>query len=397
MKKYNFDELVDRKSTNSYKWDIKDDTIPLWVADMDFETAPNVKEAIENRAKHGIYGYSVVTDEWYQAYMSWWKRRHNVDIEKDWLIYCSGVVPAITSSIKRISNVGDNVLVFTPVYDIFFHSIENTGRHVVEHSLYHPNKDEDRADILYKLDLHFLEEQLSDPLTTVLLLCNPHNPVGLIWEDYELKYILDLCKKYNVTVICDEIHCDLVAPGYKYNSILKFAKEYENMIVCLSASKAFNIAGLQSAAVVIPDKHLNDIVNRGLNSDELAEPNAFAIDATVAALSEQSEEWLNELNEYIWLNREIVGSLLIVKFNLRPIISHATYLLWVDCGFPTRKLVDYIYNQFGVLVSSGMQYRGFLSENFIRINLACPEKLLKEAISRLDNCFDEYSKIEFDC
>lgn len=396
MGKYNFDELVDRRSTNSYKWYIKEDTIPLWVADMDFETAPNVKEAIMNRAKHGIYGYSVVTDEWYDAYVSWWKRRHDVDIKKEWLIYCSGVVPAITSSIKRVSNVGDNVLVFTPVYDIFFHSIENTGRHVVEHSLYRPNKNNDSADLLYNINIYLLEAQLADPLTTVLLLCNPHNPVGLIWEDYELNYILELCKKYNVTVICDEIHCDLVSPGYKYNSILKFADKYEKLIVCLSASKAFNIAGLQSAAVVIPDEHLNDIVNRGLNSDELAEPNAFAIDATVAALSEQSEEWLDELNNYIQLNRRTASIALKDILNLKPIRSNSTYLLWVNCGFPTIKFVDYLYTQFGVLVSPGNQYRGKFSENFIRINLACPHEQIEKALDRFINCYRKY-KLELDC
>lgn len=398
MKKY---DTLGRREVNSLKWNVAEDVLPMWVADMDLETAPNVKRDIINRARHGTYGYTIVSDDWYNSIISWWERRHNVNIEKDWLLYSNGVVPAITSSIKRVSNIGDNILTLTPVYDIFFHSIENTGRHVVEHQLMYDTSKYDKPNESFKINFEYLEKQLADPLTTVLLLCNPNNPTGNIWSDKELDTILWLCNMYNVTVICDEIHCDIVSPGYKYNSILKFAPQYPRMIVCLSASKAFNIAGLQTSAVVIPDKHLNDIVNRGLNSDELAEPNAFAINAVVSAFSQESEPWLDRLNQHIDINKQIVYSTLSDQKNceeIKVIKSNATYLLWIDCGFPVGNLfTDYLYNSHGLYVSSGIQYKGSKSDHFIRLNTACPTENLVLAISKLANGFSDFKDQFLNC
>lgn len=376
---FDFDRAVDRGNTDSLKWEVREGVLPMWVADMDFPTAPAVTEALVKRAEHGVFGYTVVPDRWYDAIIGWWRRRHDLTIRREWLQFCTGVVPAITSIVKRVTNVGDNVVVLTPVYDIFFHSVENTGRHVCESKLVYDGRS-------YAIDFADLEKKLSHPQTTLFIFCNPHNPVGKIWTKEEIGRVGALCRAYGVTLLSDEIHCDLTRPNRSYIPFLAAEGNEENAIVCISASKAFNLAGLQSAAVVIPDPRLREKVVRGLNSDELAEPNCFAVEGTVAAFT-QGEEWLDGLRAYIDENRRTVARYL--KENVpavQLVEGDATYLLWLDCGGFTddaKEFCRYLRKTTGLFLSAGPQYRGN-GETFVRMNVACSRARVEEGLRRLE-------------
>lgn len=385
---FEFDVLNDRRKTNSFKWDVAEHELPMWVADMDFKTAPAVIKALEKRVQAGIFGYSVVPDAWKEAIQGWWSKRHSFYIKKEWIIFCTGVVPAITCAVKRLTNVGDNVLVQTPVYDIFFHSIENHGRHVMESKLkYNGQK--------YSIDFDDLAEKLSHPLTTMMILCNPHNPIGKIWSKEELDKIGEICKKHHVVVLSDEIHCDLTEPECEYISFASVSDICaEISVTCISASKSFNLAGLQSAAVVIPDDALRQKMERGLNADEIAEPNIFATDAVIAAFTE-GEEWLDELRTYLAANKKLVAEFLVKEnINVKLVSSDATYLLWLDCrnvlGDATE-LCRFIRKETGLYLSAGGQYRGN-GDQFMRMNIACPKKQLEEALTLLKKGVEAYEK-----
>ncbi|MBQ5735023.1 MAG: pyridoxal phosphate-dependent aminotransferase, partial [Lachnospiraceae bacterium] len=324
--KYDFDKIIDRHNTGSLKWDVAYNELPMWVADMDFETAPEIIDALKKRVEHGVFGYSILPKEWEDAYITWWRDRHNFEIEPEWLTFCTGVVPAISSIVRKITTPAEKVIIQTPVYNIFFNSILNNGRNVIESELVYNGKD-------YHIDFEDLEEKLADPQTSLMILCNPHNPVGKIWDKDTLSKIGELCYKHNVVVLSDEIHCDITDLDSNYvpfASVSDICKN--NSITCIAPTKAFNIAGLQTAAVVIPNKNLHHKVWRGLNTDEVAEPNAFAVAATVAAFNEGGE-WLNELKRYITDNKAYVREFIereLPMLNLTP--SKATYLLWLDCS-----------------------------------------------------------------
>ena len=382
----NFDKVVNRRGTGSLKWDVKENELPMWVADMDFPTAPCITDAIQKKAKSGVFGYQIVPDEWYKAIINWWKRRHRLKIDKKWLCFTTGVVPAITSCVKRLTNVGDNVVVLTPVYDIFFHSIENTGRHTLECPLVYKYRK-------YSIDFEDLELKLSCENTTLLILCNPHNPVGKVWSKGELARIGELCAKHGVTVISDEIHCDLTEPDTHYVPFASASDVCKDIsVTAISASKAFSLAGLQSAAVFVPNERLRNIIVRGLNSDEVAEPNAFACEATVAAYNEGGE-WLDELREYISQNRKTVGEFLLKNLpQVKLIAQDATYLMWVDCSKVTddsEKLCNFIREHTGLYLNCGTKYRGN-GKYFIRVNVACPKKTLLDGLNRLKMGIEQY-------
>lgn len=375
----NFDKIINRRNSGSLKWDVGENELPMWVADMDFETAPCITQAMVNRAAKGDFGYQIVPDAWYDAIINWWCARHDLIIEKNWLCFTTGVVPAISCLVKRLTNVGDNVVVLTPVYNIFFNSIENGGRRVLEC----PLKYEHYA---YSIDFTDLESKLAHPNTTLLILCNPHNPVGKVWSATELATIGKLCKKYGVTVISDEIHCDLTEPNVSYIPFASVSTTCRDIsVTAISASKAFSIPGLQSAAVFVPNKHLRNIVVRGLNSDEVAEPNAFACDATIAAFT-KGGDWLDEVRKYISYRRGEVSRYLQEYIpQLKPIEQNATYLLWVDCSEITDDaacLCDFIRKETGLYLNCGNQYRGN-GNCFVRINVACPRKTLQDGLRRL--------------
>ena len=376
---YDFDKLVERRNTYSLKWDVKENELPMWVADMDFQTAPEILAAIQKRAAHGVFGYSIVPEEWYQVYTGWWERRHGFSMEKDWLIFCTGVVPAISSMVRKLTTVGENVLIQTPVYNIFFNSIVNNGRNVVESPLRYDGN-------TWQMDFEDLERKLSDPQTTLMILCNPHNPVGRIWSREELGQVGELCRKYHVTVISDEIHCDLTAPGQEYVPFASVSESCRNnSITCIAPTKTFNLAGLQTAAVAVPDSNLRHKVWRGLNTDEVAEPNSFAVEAAVAAFTE-GEAWLDALREYIQENKNFVEDYLKKEVpQIRPVSSQATYLMWLDCrnmqGCATE-FTQYLREHTGLYLSEGRQY-GESGSSFIRMNIACPKSRLEDGLKRL--------------
>lgn len=375
-----YNKVINRRNTNSLKWDVGENELPMWVGDMDFQTAPCVTEAIVKKAQSGVFGYQIVPDKWYDAIIRWWQVRHNFTIKKDWLCFVTGVVPAITSTIKRVTNVGDNVVVMTPVYNIFFNSIENTGRHVLESPLAYQNG-------TYSIDWDDLEKKLAHPLSTMLLLCNPHNPVGKVWTKDELHRIGNLCAKHGVTVFSDEIHCDLTPIGVNYTPFASAsAIGLVNTVTAISASKAFNLAGLQAAAVFIGNEILRNKVVRGLNSDELAEPNAFAIEATIAAFSYEAGLWLNGLRDFICDNKQKAQAFLEINLpEVKAISQDATYFMWLDCSAITddaSTLAAFIRKQTGLYVSAGNIFRGN-GKYFLRLNVACPEQTLYDGLNRL--------------
>ena len=376
---YNFDEPVNRRNTHSLKWDVKEQELPMWVADMDFQTAPEIQEAIRERAAHGVFGYSIVPEEWYQAYMGWWERRHHFSMEKEWLVFCTGVVPAISSMVRKLTTAGENVLVQTPVYNIFFNSIVNNGRNIAENPLRYDGN-------TYQMDFEDLERKLSDPQTTLMILCNPHNPVGRIWSREELEQVGGLCRKYHVTVISDEIHCDLTSPGQEYIPFASVSENCKNTsITCMAPTKAFNLAGLQTAAVAVPNPNLRHKVWRGLNTDEVAEPNSFAVEAAVAAFTKW-EAWLDSLREYIQENKNFVENFLKKEdLHIRLVPSQATYLLWLDCREMhgcAAEFTQYLRKHTGLYLSEGQQY-GESGCSFIRMNIACPRSRLENGMKRL--------------
>ena len=376
---YNFDEPVNRRNTHSLKWDVKEQELPMWVADMDFQTAPEIQEAIRERAAHGVFGYSIVPEEWYQAYMGWWERRHHFSMEKEWLVFCTGVVPAISSMVRKLTTAGENVLVQTPVYNIFFNSIVNSGRNIAENPLRYDGN-------TYQMDFEDLERKLSDPQTTLMILCNPHNPVGKIWSREELEQVGKLCRKYHVTVISDEIHCDLTSPGQEYISFASVSENCKNIsITCMAPTKAFNLAGLQTAAVAIPNPDLRHKVWRGLNTDEVAEPNSFAVEAAVAAFT-KGEAWLDDLREYIQENKNFAEDFLKKEIpQMKQVPSQATYLLWLDCREMhgcAAEFAQYLREHTGLYLSEGQQY-GENGSSFIRMNIACSRSRLEDGLKRL--------------
>lgn len=376
---YDFDTPVDRRHTASLKWEVTQRELPMWVADMDFRTAPEIREALQERAGHGVFGYSVVPPEWYAAILHWWEERHAFRMEKDWLLFCTGVVPAISSMVRKLTTAGENVLVLTPVYNIFFNSIVNNGRRVLECPLLYQNGG-------YQVDFADLEEKLRDPQTTMMLLCNPHNPIGKIWDRTVLARIGELCARYHVTVISDEIHCDLTMPGCSYTPFASVSDACrDNSATCIAPTKAFNLAGLQTSAIVVPDENLRNKVNRGINTDEVAEPNSFAVTAAVAAF-EKGSSWLDALRDYLQENRRLTQNFLQQELpGIRLVSGDATYLLWLDCAAVTgsaTELAEFIRERTGLYLSDGAQYRGNGGQ-FLRLNTACPRAVLQDGLNRL--------------
>lgn len=376
---YDFDKIVDRSNTNSMKWNVAEGELPMWVADMDFETAPAIMEAISKRAQHGCFGYTEVPDVWYQAYIDWWKVRHDFTMEKDWLMFCTGVVPAISSIVRKLTTPAEKVLVQTPVYNIFFNSILNNGRQVLESPLVFDGN-------AYHIDFEDLERKLADPQTTLMILCNPHNPIGKIWDKATLERIGMLCAKHHVIVLSDEIHCDLTDPGCGY---IPFASVSDvcrdNSITCIAPTKTFNLAGLQTAAISVPNPVLRHKVWRGINTDEVAEPNAFAVDAVIAAFTKGSD-WLDALRAYIYENKQYAVQYVkkqIPEVEILP--SEATYLLWIYCkDLPenSREIAHRIRKKTGLFLSAGSGFSGD-GDRFLRLNIACPRALLKDGMERL--------------
>lgn len=376
---YDFDKLTDRSGTYSYKWKVKDGELPMWVADMDFETAPPVRAAIERRAAHGIFGYSETPDEFFRAVSGYWGRRHGFAFPEEWLVYSCGIVAAISSAVRRLTHPAENVLIQAPVYNIFYNSILNNGRRVLSSDLVY-------RDGRYSIDFEDLEAKLSLPATTLMILCNPHNPVGRVWNPEELCRIGELCKKHGVTVFSDEIHCDFVKPGCSYTPFAAASELCADISVsALSGSKTFNIAGLQSACLAVKDPALRYQIYRGLNNDEVGEPNAFSMGACIAAFTE-CDGWVDGLVDYVFENRRIAEEY--IKENipeLYPVGAEATYLLWIDISRVSGDSVEFcksLRERTGLYLSDGYEY-GECGKAFVRMNLATQRSRLLDGLDRL--------------
>ena len=379
--KNNFDEVVPRRNSNSYKWDSTDNenVLPMWVADMDFRTAPPIIEALEKRVRHGIFGYTKVPQAYFDAVTGWFERRHNVSFPKEWTLYTTGVVPALSAIIKALAP-GDKVLVQTPVYNCFFSSIRNNGCEIVSNKLIYKNG-------TYSIDFDDFEEKASDPLVKLFLLCSPHNPVGRVWSRGELTRMGEICLRNNVTVVSDEIHCDFIFPGQHHIPFVSINDDFlRHSVTCTAPSKTFNLAGLQVANIHAADEIIRKKIDKALNINEVCEIGSLGVEALIAAYNE-GEEWLEELKEYLYQNYLYLKDYFEKHLPLFPVLPlEATYLVWVDCSVlhqTSETIAGMLLEKENLIVNAGSLY-GAGGEGFIRLNIACPRKLLIEGLDKIN-------------
>lgn len=382
MENYNFDEIVNRRGTNCVKWDVEneDGIIPMWVADMDFPAAPAIRKAVEARAKHGVYGYTIVPDSYYRAITSWFKRRHGWTIDKEWIIYTTGVIPAISAAIKALTMPGEQVLIQTPVYNCFFSSIKNQGCQILENPL-------KRNGNSYVVDWDDFERKCADEKTTVFLLCNPHNPSGRVWTEAELARMNEICLRHRVAVVSDEIHCELVMPGNKFTPFAAVNEDCKtNGVTLNSPTKNFNIAGLQIANIVCANPVWRRRIGRAINIFEVCDVNPFGPVALEAAYND-SENWMDELNEYLFANYQLLCDTFAKELPQYEVMRlEGTYLVWVDVrpsGLSSDEVAEKLLKEGRVQVNSGTMYGQTTGEGYVRINIACPRATLIEGLKRM--------------
>ena len=388
--KYNFDELTERRGTNCVKWDAppsqagvkfpSKDMIPLWVADMDFRVAPAILEAVRKCAEHGIFGYTLVDDTYYEAVVSWFQRRHQWTIHRHEILYTTGVVPAMSVAIKALTMPGEKVLILSPDYNCFFSSIRNNGCEVLESVLR-------RKGNSFEVDFSDFERKCADEKTTVFLLCNPHNPTGRVWTARELSQMNDICLRYGVKVVSDEIHCELMMPGHRFQPFAAVSEACRaNSIILNSPSKSFNIAGLQIANIICANPEWRRRVERAININEVCDVNPFGPEALKAAYNE-SEQWIDELNEYLWGNYQQLcqfAAKRLPQWKIRDL--EGTYLVWIDItatGLTSQAYANRLLQEARIWVNPGTMYGALSGEGFIRLNIACPRSRLMEALERI--------------
>ncbi len=384
--RYNFDEIISRRGTNSYKWDSAADAnvLPMWVADMDFRTAPCIIKALQERVLHGIFGYTRVPEAYYEAVISWFARRHGWRISREWMIYTSGVVPAISAVIKALTGPGDKVLVQTPVYNCFFSSIRNNDCQVVASPLLYDG-------VTFTIDYEDLEAKAADPAVKLMLLCNPHNPAGRVWRSEELKRIGEICLRHNVMVVSDEIHCELVYPGHVYTPFVSVSPDFQAYsVTCISPSKSFNMAGLQIANIVCADEATRRKIDKAININEVCDVNPFGVVATIAAYNE-GEEWLEQLLDYLLGNYHAMCDFCKTYLPNFPLASlEGTYLVWMDCRAiheSSENIESSLLNKVELWLNAGSMY-GVEGDGFMRWNIACPRSQLMEGLKRFKSFVD---------
>ena len=379
--KYDFDEIVPRRGTHSVKWelDCDPDILPMWVADMDFRTAPPVVEALRRRVEHGIFGYAQATQAYYDAVVKWFERRHGWRTEPEWILHTTGVIPALSAILKALTQPGDKILVQTPVYNHFFISIRNSGCRTAENDLTYRGG-------AYTIDFADLERKAADPEVKAMLLCNPHNPAGRVWSPEELRRIGEICLRNGVFVVADEIHCELVMPGFRYTPFASLGEEFlHNSVTCCSPSKAFNLAGMQIANIVSADADVRTGIDRAINDNEVCDVNPFGVEALMAAY-DRGEEWLDRLREYLADNYRMLCGFFAEYLPQYPVLPlEGTYLVWIDCqttGVSSEQIAARLLAEAKLMISPGTIY-GPGGEDFIRLNIACPRSLLEEGLLRL--------------
>ncbi|HAJ32575.1 MAG TPA: cystathionine beta-lyase [Candidatus Atribacteria bacterium] len=386
--KYNFDEIIDRNKYHSVKWDelettfgaIPKDVLPMWIADMEFRSPKPIIEAIKKANEHGIYGYTSRPLSYYQAIIDWMEKRHNWKIKKDWIAYSSGVVPALSLIIRAFCQPGDKVIVQPPVYYPFFRVIENNGCHIVNNPLKLSNKK-------YFMDWEDLERKIDDPRAKLLIFCSPHNPVGRVWQKEELIILGEICLKHNIIVVSDEIHADILFKGYRHIPFASISLAFaHNSITCTAPSKTFNLAGLQTSSIIIPNKKYYKIYKNILDSLALDENNVFGLVALEAAYR-NGEEWLEQLLSYLNENLEFLMKYFKERIpKIKVIKPEGTYLVWLDCrqlGFNAKDLNNFMIKKAGVALDDGYWF-GTEGKGFMRINIACPRSFLEEGLKRIE-------------
>lgn len=373
---YNFDELIERRGTGCVKWDeCPEGVIPMWVADMDFAVAPAIQEAVRRRAEHPVFAYTLVGNEYYEAIISWFQRRHGWTIAREHILYTTGVVPGISCVIKALTMPGEKVVMLSPDYNCFFSSIRNNGCEVNESALVFNGE-------RFEVDWQDFEARCADEKTTVFLLCNPHNPTGRVWSKEELQRMSDICHKHHVRIISDEIHCELVMPG---NTFCPMGIIDATAIILNSSSKSFNTAGLQIANIICTDAETRRRIDRAINIHEVCDVNPFAPLSLIAAYNE-SEQWINELCPYIWENHNALCDFVakhLPQWKVMPM--EGTYLAWVKIeGYENvEAYCDELVKKAKVWLNPGTMYGPESGKGYIRINLACPRALLMEALERI--------------
>ncbi|GAB6170984.1 pyridoxal phosphate-dependent aminotransferase [Paradesulfitobacterium aromaticivorans] len=389
--RYDFDEVIERKHTNSLKWDFAEskfgekDLLPMWVADMDFKVPQPVTEAIVRKAEEGVYGYADRLNPYYEAVIGWMERRHGWKIEREWITYSPGVVSALHWLVRAYTNPGDKVVIQAPVYYPFYSAVENNGCDIVINELRLENGH-------YRMDFNDLEQKLKDnPDTKLLILCSPHNPVGRVWTREELTRLGEICLRHKVMIVADEIHADLVYEGCKHTPLAMISEELaQNSITCTAPSKTFNLAGLQTSNIIIPNRDLRRTYLDILEQNGVRRPNIFGIVATEAAYND-GEEWLEQLLVYLNGNLDFLTDFISKKLpKVKVIKPEGTYLVWLDFreyGLDGKALENLMLRKAKLALDEGYIF-GTGGEGFERINIACPRAVLAEGLTRIENAFN---------
>ena len=389
---YNFDNCPAREGTESVKWDLYPGTLPMWVADMDFRIAPEIQEALQKRLDHGVFGYELIPDDYFGIMAQWFSSRHGWEgIGRENIVPTTGVIAAYSAAIKAMTVPGDNVLVMTPCYNAFFPAIRNNKCSQLESPLKFDGKH-------FIVDWDDFEAKCAQ--AKVFLLCNPHNPVGRVWTREELLLMAEICRRNNVFVVSDEIHCELTYPGHDYTPWATLPEQYvKNSVSCISPTKAFNIAGIQIANIFAADPAILAKMDRAINENECCDVNVFGVTALKAAYS-AGGPWLDQLRNYLYHNARTVCCFL--EDEIPGVICpplEGTYLMWLDCrcalkpgeplgGFSER-LAKHLREKHGLVLSTGTIY-GAAGEGFERLNIACPRTRLLDGLDRLKEGLKSY-------
>lgn len=376
-----FDQIIDRRHSNAVKWEaVEPDVLPMWVADMDFKTAPEIVQRIKNRADNGAFGYVDFPENYYTCQVNWWEKRHKFKIDKDWIEFCTGVIPSLSASVAALVEPGEKVIIQTPVYNYFNTSIVNNGCEIVLNDLIYRNN-------RYEMDFEVFRKQVEAEDVKMFILCNPHNPVGRAWTRDELQQIGDICLENDVYVVSDEIHGDLMLDGRQHIPFISVDPRFMDItITCTAPSKTFNLAGLKNANMVIPNQEIKKKVNRASNDKEVAESNVFGIEGLIGAY-EDGEPWLDGVLSYLSDNRHLIKKFVETRLpRVKLVESEATYLAWLDCtayGMDSKQLMEHLIDEGRVRLSAGSQF-GTLGDGFMRMNFACPRALVEDGLSRLE-------------
>lgn len=383
--KHNFDEIIPRKNTNSVKWDLANDAevLPMWVADMDFKTAPEILESISDKVSHGIFGYSIIPKNFSEAIIDWWRENHRFTIEKDWILPVPGMILSLSAIVRTFLKPDENIVLQTPVYNHFFSIIESCSCNLLENNLIY-------EDGTYQIDFNDLEIKASDPKTKMLLISNPHNPVGKVWKKSDLQKIAEICSTCDVMVVSDEIHADLVFENDRHIPFASIAADYDLLsVTCGSPCKTFNLSGLPISYIISQNKMILKQIYKTLEVQETIYPNPIAADALIAAYT-KGKDWLDELKIYLWENYQFL-----LKFcekhlsEIKVIPLQATYLVWLDCSFfgkTSDELSKILLDEEKLWLNPGTMY-GKAGEGFLRINIACPRETLIEGLKKLEKFY----------